>query len=74
MKALFEDKVNFHTLTFGMNDKNEICINSSNGKGDYTLIDLNLQEAYELERFISGLIRKMEDAERSKLPIWKRIF
>ena len=69
MKALFESEDTTRLIVSHQKKFNKLHIDMEGQQ-----IDFSLQEAYHLEKAISVYIRDMEDVERKKLPIWKRLF
>ena len=59
MKALFE------SLTIGL-DGEKIRFQGE--------AEIDLQDAYKLQRFLTEQIQDLEKIQRNKLPFWKRVW
>ena len=69
MKAIFEDETT--ELTVGNKDQKltfEITFEGHSYENE-----LDLHEAYKLQSWIGKCIAEIEEKERQKLPLWKRI-
>jgi hypothetical protein len=75
MKVLFEDSENETSLTVGVENNNKLTVNTSDQyPSNGFVVEINLTEAYKLQRQLSEFIREMEETERKKLPWHKRLF
>jgi hypothetical protein len=75
MKVLFVDNENETSLTVGVENNNKLTVNTSDQyPNNGFVVEIDLAEAYKLQRQLSEFIREMEEAERKKLPWHKRLF
>jgi hypothetical protein len=73
MKILFNDEENESYITLGVEKNGNLSIQAGE-KEPLVIIELELNEAYNLQRHIEIFIRQIEDTERKKLPWHKRWF
>lgn len=77
MKAIFEDLCRNTSLTISVNEENELSIENHSTEPEeleiLSITDLKLSEAYKLQRWLNACIAEIEEKERQKIPVWKRI-
>jgi hypothetical protein len=73
MKILFNDEENESYITLGVEKNGNLSIHAGE-KEPLVIIELELNEAYNLQRHLEIFIRQIEDTERKKLPWHKRWF
>jgi hypothetical protein len=73
MKILFNDEENESYITLGVEKNGNLSIQAGE-KEPLVIIELQLNEAYNLQRHLEIFIRQIEDTERKKLPWHKRWF
>jgi hypothetical protein len=73
MKILFNDEENESYITLGVEKNGNLSIQAGE-KEPLVIIELELNEAYNLQRHLEIFIRQIEDTERKKLPWHKRWF
>jgi hypothetical protein len=73
MKILFNDEENESYITLGVEKNGNLSIQAGE-KEPLVIIELDLNEAYNLQRHLESFIRQIEDTERKKLPWHKRWF
>ena len=75
MKVLFEDSENETSLIAGIENNGKLTFATSDyDRGSGHIVELNLNEAYKLQRQLSEFIREIEETERKRLPWHKRLF
>jgi dsDNA-binding SOS-regulon protein len=70
MKAIFEDEAT--SLTVGVQGERIVFVSEYESEAIDT--ELSLPEAYKLQRWLNTCIAEIEEKERQKLPLWKRLF
>ena len=75
MKVLFEDSENETSMIAGIEKNGKLTFTTSDfDPTNGYVVELNLNEAYKLQRQLSEFIREIEETERKKLPWHKRLF
>jgi hypothetical protein len=74
MKVLFVDNENESSLILGIENNGKLSFHTESLTGKGCICEINLTEAYKLQRQLSEFIREMEETERKKLPWQKRLF
>ena len=73
IKILFNDEENESYITLGVEKNGNLSIQAGE-KEPLVIIELDLKNAYKLQRHLSEVVREIEEEERKKLPWHKRWF